>query len=360
MRGSRLIGGSCQEPAEGLASGAMGTQAIFPATPLRGGMYESFYLRAVSPEEPVGVWIRNTVHKAPELPPKGSIWCTVFDARLGRPFMHKLTSEQLRMPGGGWIAVGEVPEPSGDWAHGEGARLGPGEAEGRCGDARWSLRFATREPELRHLPRAWLYRAPLPRTKLTSPAPAASFDGVVELAGRAPIELRGWPGMVGHNWGSEHAERWIWLHGIAFDGAPDAWLDLALGRVKLAGRMTPWVANGALSLDGRRHRLGGLAARGLHVSESAQGCRLRLSGEHGLSVEARVEVPPQTAAGWRYSDPQGGDHEVVNCSVASLELTVARPAEGAPRTLRTAHGCAYELGMRERDHGVPIAPFADG
>jgi hypothetical protein len=25
---------------------------------------------------------------------------------------------------------------------------------------------------------------------------------------------------------------------------------------------------------------------------------------------------------------------------------------GAPRTLRTAHGGAYELGIRERDHGV--------
>jgi len=340
----------------------MGTQAIFPAMPLRAGMYESFYLRAVSPEEPIGVWIRNTVHKAPNRAPKGSVWCTVFDARLGRPFMHKLTSEELRVPDGGWIAVGDVPEPgpepgAGD---GEGASLGPGRAEGRCGEARWSLRFVSGEPELRHLPRAWLYRAPLPRTKLTSPAPAASFDGVVELPGRDPIELRGWPGMVGHNWGSEHAERWIWLHGIAFDGAPEAWLDVALGRLKIAGRMTPWVANGALSLDGRRHRLGGLAARGLHVSESTDGCMLRLAGEHGLTVQARVEVPAQTAAGWRYTDPRGGDHEVVNCSVATLELSVTQQGAGAPRTLRTAHGCAYELGMRERDHGVPIAPFADG
>ncbi|MEA2153725.1 MAG: hypothetical protein QOI18_1958, partial [Solirubrobacteraceae bacterium] len=26
----------------------------------------------------------------------------------------------------------------------------------------------------------------------------------------------------------------------------------------------------------------------------------------------------------------------------------------------SAHGGVYELGMRERDHGVAIAPFADG
>jgi hypothetical protein len=329
----------------------MGTRAIFPAAPLRAGMYESFYLRAVSPEEPVGVWIRNTVHKAPGEPPRGSTWCTVFDARRGRPFMHKLTSDVLGVPQGKWIDVGAAPEL---------ASIGPGSAEGQCGDARWSLEFASQEPELRHLPRAWLYRAPLPRTKLTSPAPAARFDGVLELAGRSPIELRDWPGMVGHNWGSEHAERWIWLHGIAFEGAPEAWLDVALGRVKIAGRLTPWVANGSLSLDGRRYRVGGLGARGLSVSEGADGCLLRLVGERGLSLQARVGVPPEAAAGWRYADPEGGDHDVVNCSVSSLQLSVTPPGASAARELRSDHGAAYELGMRERDHGVPLAPFADG
>ena len=33
---------------------------------------------------------------------------------------------------------------------------------------------------------------------------------------------------------------------------------------------------------------------------------------------------------------------------------------GAAGELSTAHGGAYELGMRERDHGVAIAPFPDG
>jgi hypothetical protein len=50
---------------------------------------------------------------------------------------------------------------------------------------------------------------------------------------------------------------------------------------------------------------------------------------------------------------------VVNCSVAALELDVRLAGESAGRMLQTAHGGVYELGMRERDHGVPIAPFAD-
>jgi hypothetical protein len=260
--------------------------------------------------------------------------------------MHKRTSTELTVPADGWIEIG------GD------SRLGPGLAEGSCGPARWSLRFASKEPELRHLKQGWLYKTPLPRTKLTSPAPAASFEGTVELPDRT-LRLDGWKGMVGHNWGSEHAERWIWLHGIGFEEDPLAWVDVALGRVLLAGRMTPWVASGAISLDGRMLRLGGLGARGLKVVESAARCSLAIPGEDGLSVEAHVDTPEGSSAGWRYADPDGGEHDVVNCSVAALALNV-RPSGQAASTLHTAHGGVYELGMRERDHGVPLAPFADG
>jgi hypothetical protein len=325
----------------------MGTSAVFAAAPMRAGMYESFYLRAVSPVEPIGVWIRHTVHKQPGRPARGSVWCTVFDARWGEPFMHKLTREQLSAPADSWIAIGTEAE------------IGPGRALGRCGGARWSLRFSSPEPELRHLSPGLLYRLPLPRTKLTSPAPGASFDGILQLEGREAIELRGWPGMVGHNWGSEHAERWIWLHGTGFEEQPKAWIDVALGRLSLAGRLTPWVANGALSMGGRRRRIGGVGARGLYVEESARGCLLRLPAGRGGSLEARVEVPAESAAGWRYADPDGGEHDVVNCSVSALALRVAHGGGQPADTLRVAHGGAYELGMRERDHGVPIAPFAE-
>ncbi|MHB8243324.1 MAG: hypothetical protein ACYDHN_15215 [Solirubrobacteraceae bacterium] len=325
----------------------MDSGAVFQRAHMRAGMYESFYLRAVAPDEPLGVWIRHTVHKAPGQAPRGSIWCTLFDAHAGRPFMHKRTSPQLTVPTGKWIAIGEE-----GW-------MGPGRTEGSCGAASWSLRFTTRESELRHLTPGWLYRSPLPRTKLTSPMPAARFEGTFEL-GERTIDLDGWRGMVGHNWGSEHAERWIWLHGVGFDSEPDAWLDVALGRLKLAGRMTPWVANGALSLGGRRHRLGGLGTRGLSVTESAEGCTLRLPGPHGVLVEGAIGVPEESAAGWRYADPDGGEHDVVNCSVARLRLTAKVFPGGPPLALQSAHGGVYELGMRERDHGVPIAPFADG
>src|SRR5271155_4984797 len=275
----------------------MATSAVFPAASARAGMHESFFLRAVSPSEPQGVWLRYTAEKRPCQRATGSLWCTIFDARRGRPYMHRLAGSELTVPPGGWIAV-------------DGARLTPAAAEGCCGAARWSLRFASDEPELRHLPRELLYRAPLPRTKLTTPLPAATFDGTLALSERA-IELDGWRGMVGHNWGSAHADRWIWMHGVGFAEEPRAWLELALGRVRLAGRLSPWVASGTLALGGDR----------------------------GLLVKAEVRVPEGSAAAWRYSDPSASlqdGRDVINCSVAALELAVRLPGAKAWRRLQSA------------------------
>jgi hypothetical protein len=276
------------------------------------GRYESHYLRAVDPAGPRGAWIRHTTLQRPGGPPVRSLWCTVWDADAGPPRTVKAT------PGEG------------------------DERRGRARDASWQLMVEPASPPLRHLPGP-LYRAPIPRTKLESPAPAARISGTVD-AGGAELRLDAWPGMTGHNWGAQHAERWIWLHGIGFDGAPDAWLDLAAGRVRVGPLTTPWVANGAVHLDGRRRAL-----RGRPQVDARPGAATIRLGD----VEIRVTAPRDQTVAWVYADPPGGEHHSLNCSIAALELTVAG------RTLATAHGGVYELGVRERDHGIPVAPFPD-
>jgi hypothetical protein len=42
-----------------------------------------------------------------------------------------------------------------------------------------------------------------------------------------------------------------------------------------------------------------------------------------------------------------------------MHLEVERDGAG-PRELNVRGAAAYELGMRERDHGIPIQPFPDG
>jgi hypothetical protein len=195
----------------------------------------------------------------------------------------------------------------------------------------------------------WMYRAPLPKTKLTSPLPAARFDGHVE-AGGTRFDLDGWTGMVGHNWGSQHAERWIWLHGALFEDVEDGWLDLAIGRVRIGPATTPWIVNGVVSVAGRRTRISG---RPRQVREDP----LRLDLEAG-PLALTVHSPRAATVVYRYADPDGSEHHTANCSVATID-GVLTPREGPPLRLHTAHGGAYELGMRETTHALPVQPFSD-
>jgi hypothetical protein len=311
------------------------TAARFAALPAKAGLYESFYLKLSHPSEPLGAWIRYTVHKRPGAAPTGSLWFTLFEP--SGPRAAKLTVPAPAAGGGEWLRVGE-------------ARIGADGASGSIGEGvAWELALEGAEEPFFHLPAAWLYRAPLPRTKLLSPAPAARLSGRLELDGHA-IEVDGWRGMAGHNWGAQHAERWIWLHGLTEDGD---WLDAAIGRVKVGPLTTPWVANGALSIAGDRHRL-----RRVRVTESPSHCTFRLSGS-GLDVRGTVEAPRERFVGWVYADPDGSEHHAVNCSIAELRLSVSR--RGGPATeLVVPHGGVYELGMRERDHGIEIQPYPDG
>ncbi|CAN5750087.1 hypothetical protein BH24ACT25_BH24ACT25_12890 [soil metagenome] len=329
------------------------TAARFPDVPASRGHYESFYLKAGHPEAPLAVWIRYTIHKRPGARPRGSVWFTLFDARAGGPpRASKVTVEADRVGAGG-----------GDYIRIADSRFAPGRVSGNATSeqlaASWDLELEPGEDPLRHLPRDWMYRAPVPRTKLESPHPATRFSGRVRV-GDDVLELDGWPGMVGHNWGSEHAERWIWMHATGFEGhGHETWLDVAIGRIRLGRFTTPWVANGVVSLDGARHRLGGVErVRATAVEESPTGCRFVLPGREA-SVRGSVTAPADALVGWLYADPDGPGHHTVNCSIASMRLELRRP-EAPPVELATASGATYELGMREHDHGVAIQPFPDG
>jgi hypothetical protein len=311
------------------------TAARFPDVPARAGHYESFYLKLCHPSEPIGAWIRYTVHKRPGAGPTGSLWFALF-APDG-PRAAKLTLPDPKTGGGDWLRVGE-------------ARIGADGAHGSIGDSMaWELALEAAEEPLFHLPAGWMYRARLPRTKLLSPAPAARFSGSLTVDGRA-IDVDGWRGMAGHNWGAQHAERWIWLHGLTEDGD---WLDAGIGRVKLGPVTTPWVGNGALSVAGDRHVL-----RRAKVTEFPDRCTFALSGR-GVEVRGTVEAPRERFVGWVYADPDGSEHHAVNCSIADMRLTVRRRG-GAPFELVVPHAAAYELGMREHDHGIEIQPYPDG
>jgi hypothetical protein len=341
----------------------MDEAARFPRVAAKAGHYESFYVKACEPGGGRGIWIRHTVHKRPGSPPNASIWFVLFDRGAEGPRATKVTvpAAELSAPEGFWIRVGD-------------AEIGPSRAAGvvplrHAASARnhrteeeptasWDLSFSAEAEPCKYLPADWLYEAPLPKTKFVAPVPLAHFDGRLEVAGEG-IDVSGWPGMIGHNWGSEHAERWVWLEGTGFADSPGTYFDAGAARVKLGRRASPWLPSGMLMLEGEPHRLGGLGAiRSASIEETPGACSFVLPGKD-IVVRGRVSAPRKDFVGWVYADPKGPEHHTVNCSVADLELTIERP--GLPRReLTLAAGAAYELGMRETDHGIPIQPYPDG
>jgi hypothetical protein len=322
----------------------VGLRARFPEVPPGAGHYESAYLTAHHPTERQAIWIRHTVLKAPGAPATGMVWCTWFGpdgvraTRVERP---------MAPPQDPWLI--EVADQS---------RISPTACVGSVATeglrAAWDLRFQGTEAPMHHLPSDRLYSLPLPKTKSLSAVPSLRLAGSLEVEG-GPVPVEGWLGTVGHNWGTEHAARWIWLRADGFAEAPDAWLDVIVGRIHLGPVQTPWIANGVLSLDGHRHRVGGLGRpKGVRVGERADGCDLALRGPEAR-VDVRVDLDLARCVGWHYASAHGAGREVVNSSVATMAVGVGWGRDAKSRVLH-AHAGTYEIGGPTRALEVPLQP----
>ena len=330
----------------------MRTQARFPKVPEKAGHYESFYLKLNQPGGGRAAWIRHTVHKRPGEQPTCALWFVLFDSSAAGPRATKrqFGSDELSASAETYIQVAD-------------ATLADGRATGRIEtpalEASWDLSFADSHEPFHHLPRDFLYRAPLPKTKFLSPYPDAVFNGHLELDDER-IEIEEWRGMIGHNWGAEHAERWVWVQGSGFEGRSlEDYFDMAVGRIMVGGRTTPWVGNAMLMLDGEAHRLGGFGhIPSTQVSEEPTGATFELKGK-GVKVSGTVSAPAQDFVAWIYADPVGPEHNTLNCSISDLELQVELGG-GPAETLKVSRAAAYEFGTRDMDHGIPVQPYPDG
>ncbi len=302
------------------------------------GGYESWFVSARDPESPRALWIRHTRHRPRQGQESVALWCTVVDRDQGQP------------P----VVVKEVFT-----AFPADAAAGPGRFRGQAAmgeyPARWDLAITGDQPPLRPLRPAVLYQAPLPRTKLEATVPDGQVTGMLEVDGRE-VTVSGWRGTVGHNWGSEHADSWVWLHAAGFGAAPEAWLELVLARIRVGPARSPWTAMGALGLGEERIVLGGLGrrprvdARPDRLTAIVPGPRARLRLSVTTAEDDPVAVP--------YTDPRGGTRTVRHAALAGVELVLHRPGH-RELTLSSRRG-AYEYGTREPMPGIAPRPLPEG
>jgi len=53
------------------------------------------------------------------------------------------------------------------------------------------------------------------------------------------MDVAGWLGSVGHNWGTQLAQRRIWLQSSSFRENQAIWLDIVISRVRLGPITAP-------------------------------------------------------------------------------------------------------------------------
>ena len=200
-----------------------------------------------------------------------------------------------------------------------------------------------------------MYRAPLPRTKLEAPVPDGQVTGSLELDG-GTVAVSGWRGTVGHNWGSEHADSWVWLHAAGFGAAPEVWLELVLARIRVGPARSPWTAMGAVSVGGERIVLGGLGRR---PEVDARPGRLAagIPGPHAR-LQLAVATDDDDPVAVTYTDPRGGTRTVRHAARAAVELTLRRPGQ-RELTLTGGRG-AYEFGTSHDMPGIVPQPLPEG
>ena len=196
-----------------------------------------------------------------------------------------------------------------------------------------------------------MYGARLPRTKLLSPLPAARFDGRLSVDGRElPVEAgAAWSGTTGApstpsaGYGCTESRR------RATGSTPRS----AASR---SARSRPVDRRRVLSLAGERHRLGGPGRRP-EVDESPDSCAFQLSGR-GLRVRGSVSAPRERFVGWSTTRTAASTTPSTARSRTCGSWSSGR-ATGAAG-LSVPAGATYELGMRERDHGIALQPYPDG
>jgi len=311
------------------------------------GHVESSFVKANDPERPRAVWLKATIFASAHDPRRAvaESWAVAFDSECGHVAVKT------------WVPYDQARFSACDLRLTvDGCTFDDGRLRGAVvtGDRRigWDLSWRDESAPLVHFPRAWMYEARIPSSKLVTLAPDARFSGRLDVNGDV-WTLAGWPGMVGHNWGRSHAPRYAWGHCNAWEGRGE---DTELvfeglsAQVPVGPTLSPTTTLLCVRHRGVRYDLNGaldlVRSRG-EISPR----RWRFRGRNSLaSVEGELWGETDDFVGLHYPNPGGPMTYCLNTKLAHFELRF-RPRDRGEILLRS-RAAALEIGTRNPDHGV--------
>ncbi len=310
------------------------------------GHVESYFLRGNAPDRRLAFWLKATVFAPRTDCAVAELWCIVFDADRERYWSEKRTVpfRHARFEGDPMairIADGEFLLADEGYARGE--------IEGSGGSCRWDISFHPTEGPLSErlclLPSEKMVDGSFPRSTPLTPFPSLAVDGTIEVWGDT-IELDGWTGMQGHNWGDEHAWEYAWGHCLFLDDQhqPFCWAEGFSARTRIAGRPSPLISALVVRRNDEEYRFDRLIdlwRQDADIDLGAYAWRLRLRGPDGEAALS-MEADPDEMVCLGYHNPDGRLSHCLNSKLARVELRV-NPINEAAFECTSEHGGALEF-----------------
>lgn len=310
------------------------------------GHVESYFVRGNAPDQRRAFWLKATVFAPRPDSAVADLWFVVFDAERDRYWSEKRT-----VPFGHANFEGDpmqiaIADGTFDLAPDGGAK---GTIEGTGGTCRWDIDWRQPDGELGRrlclLPSERMVDGSLPRSTPLTPYPTLELDGTIEVFGET-IDLDGWEGMQGHNWGDEHAWEYAWGHCPFVDesGSPFCWVEGFSARTRIAGRPTPIISALVIrrgDTEYRFDRLVDLWRQDATIDLDDYVWRLDLRGPDG-EVSLAMDADPDEMVCLGYHNPDGRLSYCLNSKLARVDLRV-NPVNEAAFECTSDHGGALEF-----------------
>jgi len=310
------------------------------------GHVESYFLKANSPDGQAALWIKATILAMPGRAAHAvaEAWAVVF--RRGAEHVAVKQS----MPCGDAtfgtdrleVLVGRYIEMTEDTTRGD-ISFGGHQVE-------WNLRMEGNGPALVMYPLDRMYTGAFPKSKLVSPKPDLRLRGWAKVDGQA-VEVDGWRGMQGHNWGRGHADQYAWGHCNQWErDDADTLIEAVSGRVRVGRVLTPMMTLVYVRHAGKQYAMTGMLDLLRNRGEIHPRRWFVKACSRGVTIECDFSAQTADMVGLYYANPDGAMTYCLNSKLANARLHLA--LEGRDPLDLTSRAAAFELGTRDPDHGV--------
>jgi len=197
-----------------------------------------------------------------------------------------------------------------------------------------------------------LYKLPFPKTKLVTPAPMLTFTGEYEVDGET-LEVNGWRGMGGHNWGTEHTPVYSWCQINSWENEDEAIIfEGVTARARIGQRLSPKMTILTVRAGDETISFNGPIRMFLNKGLIGPMKWSFSAGNETTGLTGEVIASPKESAGLYYRNPDGSVIHCLNSKLAHARIELRRP--GKPEKILSSRQAALELGSPNEYHGVKM------